>query len=145
MPSPHVITPSQLARRIGLPDAPVLIDVRMPEDAAADPRSLPGSRRAAHDDVADWAEGWRGREVVVICQKGLKLSHGVAAWLRHHGAEAETLEGGFQAWAEAGLPAADVLSPDGLHHNDRGYACLAEALAGALLEAAGVRTVVAGR
>lgn len=51
----------------------------------------------------------------------------------------------MSAWAEAGLPAAEVLSPDGLHHNDRGYACLAEALAGALLEAAGVRTVVAGR
>ena len=48
-------------------------------------------------------------------------------------------------WAEAGLPAAEVLSTDGLHHNDRGYACLAEALAGALLEAAGVRTVVAAR
>jgi len=51
----------------------------------------------------------------------------------------------MSAWAEAGLPAAEVLSPDGLHHNDRGYACLAEALAGALLEAAGQRTVVAGR
>lgn len=51
----------------------------------------------------------------------------------------------MSAWAEAGLPAAEILSPDGLHHNDRGYACLAEALAGALLDAAGVRTVVAGR
>lgn len=51
----------------------------------------------------------------------------------------------MSAWAEAGLPAADVLSPDGLHHNDRGYACLAEALAGALLQAADARTVVAGR
>jgi acyl-CoA thioesterase-1 len=49
------------------------------------------------------------------------------------------------AWADAGLPPAEVLSPDGLHHNDRGYACLSEALASALLEAAGVRTVVAGR
>ncbi|MDB5379113.1 MAG: lipolytic enzyme family [Rubritepida sp.] len=51
----------------------------------------------------------------------------------------------MSAWAETGLPAAEILSPDGLHHNDRGYACLAEALAGALLDAAGVRTVVAGR
>lgn len=51
----------------------------------------------------------------------------------------------MSAWAEAGLPAAEVLSPDGLHHNDRGYACLAEALAGALLDSAGVRTLVAGR
>ena len=109
MPSPHVIAASQLARRIGLPDAPALIDVRLPEDVAADPRSLPASRHAAHGDVADWGAGWRGREVVVICQKGQKLAQGTAAWLRHHGAEAETLEGGFLGWAEAGLP---LVSPD---------------------------------
>ena len=30
-----------------------------------------------------------GRSVVVICQRGLKLSQGVAAWLRHVGAKAE--------------------------------------------------------
>ncbi|MDB5376936.1 MAG: hypothetical protein JWR00_1382, partial [Rubritepida sp.] len=30
-------------------------------------------------------------------------SQGVAAWLRHHGAEAETLDGGFLAWVEPGM------------------------------------------
>jgi hypothetical protein len=34
----------------------------------------------------------------------LKLSHGVAAWLRNEGIQADTLEGGVLAWAEAGLP-----------------------------------------
>ncbi|MDB5415129.1 MAG: sulfurtransferase [Rubritepida sp.] len=109
MPSPHVISPAQLARRIGLPNAPTLIDVRIPEDFAADPRSVPGSTRALYMDAADWGETWRGRSVVVVCQKGLKLSHGVAAWLRHHGAEAETLEEGFAGWAAAGLP---LISPE---------------------------------
>ncbi|TCH99812.1 sulfurtransferase [Roseococcus sp. SYP-B2431] len=104
MPSPHLITPAQLARRIGLPDAPALIDLRIAEDEAADPRLLPGSRRATHGDIADWAPTWRGRAVVLICQKGQKLSQGAAAWLRHHGAGAETLDGGFLAWAQAGLP-----------------------------------------
>jgi rhodanese-related sulfurtransferase len=104
MPSPDIITAAQLARRIGLPDSPVLIDVRTPEDFQGDPRALPCAIRAAHGDVASWAEGWRGRDVVVICQKGLKLSQGVAGWLRHHGARAEVLEGGFLGWAEAGLP-----------------------------------------
>ncbi len=51
----------------------------------------------------------------------------------------------MSAWAAAGVPAAEVLSADGLHHNDRGYACLAEALAAALIEASGARTLVAGR
>ena len=34
----------------------------------------------------------------VICQKGQKLSQGVAGWLRHDGIAAEFLEGGFEAW-----------------------------------------------
>ncbi len=104
MPSPCSISPAQLARRIGLPDAPLLLDVRTPEDAAADPRLVPGSLRRSHGDVAAWAPALRGRDVVVLCQKGLKLSEGAAAWLRHEGARAESLEGGFVAWRDAGLP-----------------------------------------
>ena len=42
----------------------------------------------------------------IICQKGKKLSEGVAAFLRHQGVAAETLEGGFEAWLAAGLPTA---------------------------------------
>jgi rhodanese-related sulfurtransferase len=101
---PFTITPQQLARRIGMPDAPVLVDVRTAEDAAADPRLLPAAQRRDHRNIGAWAPALRGRSVVAICQKGLKLSEGVAAWLRHEGAEAEVLEGGFLAWAAAGLP-----------------------------------------
>lgn len=36
-------------------------------------------------------------------------------------------------WEAAGVPPAALLGQDGLHHNDRGYACLADALAEALL------------
>ncbi len=104
MPAPTIVTTQQLARRIGLPDAPLIIDVRTAEDLAADPRAIPGSLRRPHDTVADWAGNLAGRSVVVICQKGLKLSQGAAAWLRHAGADAETLEGGFEAWRDAGLP-----------------------------------------
>jgi lysophospholipase L1-like esterase len=39
----------------------------------------------------------------------------------------------MDGWAAAGLPSEALLVPDGLHHNDRGYACLADALAAALL------------
>jgi rhodanese-related sulfurtransferase len=104
MPAPTIITVQQLARRIGLPDAPVLIDVRTEQDAADDPRLPPGAIRRSHADVADWASGFTGRDVVVLCQKGLKLSQGTAAWLRHAGARAESLEGGFEAWRDAGQP-----------------------------------------
>jgi hypothetical protein len=41
MPAPDTITAPQLSRLVGLPDAPVLLDVRTDEDYAADPRLLP--------------------------------------------------------------------------------------------------------
>ena len=51
--------------------------------------------RRSHRDVAEWApEFAASRSAVVICQKGLKLSQGVAAWLRHAGVPADSLEGG---------------------------------------------------
>jgi rhodanese-related sulfurtransferase len=105
---PFSITPQQLARRVGLPDAPAILDVRTDEDFGTDPRLIPAATRRSHHDVAGWAAEFRGRDVVVACQKGLKLSDGVAAWLRHAGARAEVLEGGFLAWAAANLPLLDT-------------------------------------
>jgi rhodanese-related sulfurtransferase len=99
MPAPDTIVISQLSRLIGLPDAPILLDVRTDEDYAADPRLLPASFRRDYRTVTSWAADYAGRSVVVVCQRGLKLSQGVAAWLRQSGAQAETLEGGFEAWA----------------------------------------------
>lgn len=102
MPGPNTISPQQLSRLVGTADAPALIDVRLDEDFAADPRLIPGARRRDYARVADWAAEYRNCHVAVICQKGLKLSEGVAAWLRQEGVAAEILEGGFLAWAESG-------------------------------------------
>lgn len=102
MPSPTQITVSQLSRLVGTPDAPALIDVRIDEDFADDPRLIPGSRRIPHDKIADEAQSLSGRRAVVICQKGKKLSEGAAAILRASGIAAETLEGGQFAWRDAG-------------------------------------------
>ncbi|NYZ16907.1 sulfurtransferase [Azospirillum sp. RWY-5-1] len=115
MPSPDTITSAQLARMIGLPDAPAVLDVRDDADFGADPRGLPAAVRRDHRSVADWAPAFAGRRAVVVCQRGLKLSQGVAAWLRHAGASAETLEGGFEAWAAAGGP---LVRPDALPPRD---------------------------
>lgn len=93
MPSTTEITVSQLSRRIGLPDAPTIIDVRIDDDVAIDPRMIPGSIRRDFRIVTSWVQAFAGQSVVVSCQKGLKLSQGVVAWLRHEGVEADSLEG----------------------------------------------------
>jgi rhodanese-related sulfurtransferase len=108
MPSPNVITADKLARLIGRPDCPAIVDVRIDPDFDADPRLVPGSVRRSHRDVAAWTAQFAGRSAIVVCQKGLKLSHGTAAWLRHAGVPADVLEGGALAWAEAGLPMVPV-------------------------------------
>ena len=104
MAAPNSITPEKLYRLIGLPSTPFIIDVRTSEDFDADARFIPGAVRRSHQTVSEWASELRGRSAVVACQKGAKLSQGVAAWLRHEGIAAESLDGGTLAWAEAGLP-----------------------------------------
>ncbi|WP_439618722.1 chromate resistance protein ChrB domain-containing protein [Shinella sp.] len=104
MPSFLEISPEKLSRLIGTPNAPVLVDVRTDEDFEADPRLLPGSRRRPHEEVASWMGEVINGPVVIICQKGKKLSHGVAAYLRTGGISAEVLDGGFEAWKATALP-----------------------------------------
>lgn len=101
---PNSISPAQLARLLATPDAPLILDVRLAEDAAKDPRVIPTARRVAHAEVA----AAMGQKVVVVCQRCKKLSEGAAALLRCQGAVAEVLEGGHAAWAEAGLLALSV-------------------------------------
>lgn len=104
MPSHPQITATQLARLVGLAGAPAIVDVRTNEDFAADPRLIPGSIRRDFAKVAAWSGDFAGKEVVVSCQRGAKLSEGTAAWLRNEGVAAESLEGGFEAWAAGGHP-----------------------------------------
>lgn len=105
MSSANSVSPSQLFARFGALDAPFVVDVRIDEDFAADPRLVPTARRFNFRDDAAIAAAAQGREAVVVCHKGLKLSEGVAALLRTRGLSASVLEGGAVAWAEAGLPA----------------------------------------
>jgi rhodanese-related sulfurtransferase len=115
MATPDTINVAQLSRLVGTPEAPVIVDVRIDTDHASDPRTLPASVQRDYHTVSSWAEEFAGRSVVVVCQRGQKLSQGAAAWLRHAGARAESLEGGFEAWVEAnGL----LVRPDHLPPRD---------------------------
>ena len=104
MPSPTEITVQALSRRIGLPDAPAIVDVCLDDDFAANATLIPGAERRSYTNPEYWAHAYSGREVVIYCQKGKKISQGTVAWLRHAGIRAESLEGGIVAWREAGLP-----------------------------------------
>ncbi len=113
MSAPTEITAKQLARLIGTPDCPVLIDICIDEDFAADARFIPGARRHPHPRISELAAALHGKRTILICQKGLKLSQGAAAMLRALGVPAENLAGGNFEWRDQGLPLvpADKIPP----------------------------------
>jgi rhodanese-related sulfurtransferase len=119
MSSINSITSEKLARLIGTPKCPALLDLRTDDDFAADPRLIPGARRRSFETFGEGAAEFRGRSAVVICQKGLKLSHGVAALLREAGASAEVLEEGFAGWVRNKLPLVPVSKLPPRNRQDR--------------------------
>ena len=104
MPSPTQITVAQLSRLIGLPGAPAIIDVRTVEESAADPRLMPAARQHGALNAPRWAQQYCGKSVIVSCQRGTTPSQGAAAWLRQEGINAQSLEGGHEAWCLGSQP-----------------------------------------
>ncbi len=104
MPSPTEITVAQLSRLIGLPGAPVIVDVRTDDEFRSDPRTIPTAQRHPSIGIAGWCTRYAGQPIVVVCQSGGTPSQAVAARLRHEGFEAQTLDGGLDTWRETRQP-----------------------------------------
>ncbi|WP_187430085.1 hypothetical protein ROLI_023730 [Roseobacter fucihabitans] len=98
------INPTSLMRLIATPQAPVVLDLRIDEDFDTDPYLIPTARRHPYDRIQDLVPDLLDKHVVVICHKGLKISHGAAAVLRAKGLRAQVLEGGSLAWRAQDLP-----------------------------------------
>jgi rhodanese-related sulfurtransferase len=104
MPSPTEITVAQLSRLIGLPGAPVLVDVRTDPEFNSNPRLIPTAQHRTSTGVEGWCRTYSEQSIVAVCQNGGTPSQAVAAWLRHEGFEAQTLEGGYEAWRQLRQP-----------------------------------------
>lgn len=98
------ISVDKLARLVGTPQSPVVIDVRDAKALDAEPHILPGSLSCPWQQTGQWLPEIRGTAFVVTCAAGGAKSEGVAALLRAAGHQAEILEGGITAWREAQLP-----------------------------------------
>ncbi len=108
MPAINAIAADKFARLVGTPQCPAIVDIRSDAEYAAEPRFIPGALRRALAATPGWAGDFAGRSVVVVGQAGGAPDHGVAAWLRQAGADAEILDGGLRGWAAAGLPLVDA-------------------------------------
>ncbi|WP_099868085.1 chromate resistance protein ChrB domain-containing protein [Pararhizobium haloflavum] len=103
MSSTKAISVDKLARLVGTPKCPTLIDLRTEADFEEDQRLIPSARRRNADCLKDWIGSVNGPSIV-YCQQGHKLSEGIGALLRANGLPAEILEGGFEAWRDAHQP-----------------------------------------
>jgi rhodanese-related sulfurtransferase len=102
---PSALSCAEIYARLGLPDSPVLFDVRESADLAARPRLIPGALRGDPYKVDEWGRTLpRTRAVVAYCKRGGKVSCAVADALTGIGYPAFILEGGVEAWSAAGHP-----------------------------------------
>ena len=92
-------------------DDVLLVDLR-PDDVRAKTGVIPGAVHVARSGLewrADPTSEWHdaslavGKRLVLICAEGYSSSL-AAASLMQLGVDAGDLEGGFDAWVEAGLP-----------------------------------------
>jgi rhodanese-related sulfurtransferase len=95
---------NDLYARLGTAAAPVLVDVRRSDAFSKDGGLIVGALHRPPEDIERWSEDLPGgRPVVAYCVHGHEVSQGVAASLRRAGIKAAYLEGGIEAWKEAGL------------------------------------------
>lgn len=100
---PAAISSENLYTQLGLPSAPLIIDVRRENDYAAHPRLLPGARRGDPERIAQWAKALpRTRAIAVYCVHGHRVSQSAAQTLGALGFDVRYLDGGIEAWVGAG-------------------------------------------
>lgn len=99
------ISPQELWSRIGTGKAPLIFDVRRRAIYDEAPGLVPTATWREPESYRNWLPSLPAdRHIAVACRYGHNLSQMVAAELRQRGAHAQVLEGGYQAWSEAGLP-----------------------------------------
>lgn len=101
----QVITAADLVERLETADAPVILDVRSPEEYAEG--HIPGAINVPYDQIAanlDSLESFLTSEIIVYCRTGRRATVAENA-LREAGfTEVLDLEGHMTAWNEAGHP-----------------------------------------
>jgi rhodanese-related sulfurtransferase len=103
----YSITPSELWRAIGTPNAPVIVDARKPDAVETSNALLPGSLLRDPHEARSWEFDGNGGTIVIACKHGHERSQMAAAMLRERGIDARALVGGFEAWQAEGLPVID--------------------------------------
>ena len=98
------VSPAAVAEIVARPDAPLLLDVRTPEEFAQG--HLPGAVLIPHDQLASRLPELEGKPwVLVYCRSG-KRATAAQAVLEDAGIEVRQVEGSWLRWQAEGRPVA---------------------------------------
>jgi rhodanese-related sulfurtransferase len=104
--SAPAISGDELAARLAAGEAPLVLDVRTPEEFAAGrvPQAIniPHTELAARVDELGLEQ--RGREIVVYCERGGRAGEAEATLRRAGFTDVRHLEGDMSAWRSAARP-----------------------------------------
>ncbi len=99
----RTIEPAELRQWLKQDPDTQILDVRKKADFDQDPHMLPGARWRDPAGVAQWSADLSGEAMIVVyCVHGHAVSNGVVDHLRGQGLNACLIEGGIEAWKEAG-------------------------------------------
>ena len=103
--APETISATALHLRLNTAAAPLILDVRSPEEYAAG--HIPGARNIPYRELPEHLDAlaaFRQEEVVVYCEVGVRA--GIAESLLGQAGfeQVLSLEGDMQGWREADLP-----------------------------------------
>ncbi|MBI3575529.1 MAG: sulfurtransferase [Gammaproteobacteria bacterium] len=98
----RTITPNDLKPLVAK-KAVTILDVRRKNDYDADAAILPGAEWKNPEQTAGWSKLLpRDKEVVIYCVRGGSVSNSVVDHLLAQGIRARFIEGGIEAWKNAG-------------------------------------------
>ena len=92
-----------LQQKLAGKDAPLVVDVRNPDEVRAEGRIEGALLIPMNELPGRLAEVPTDRAVVAVCKRGMR-SFNAAAWLRQMGRDASSLQGGLDQWKALGLP-----------------------------------------
>jgi len=99
------ISAADLYDRLGTASAPMVVDVRRPDDFASADELIVSAFHRDPDQVEQWRRELSSQGLVVVhCVHGHQVSQGVAAALRAAGIDASYLQGGITDWIDNGFP-----------------------------------------
>jgi len=97
------IDPKSLQEKLAGPEAPVILDVRNPDEVRAEGRIEGALLIPMNELPARLGELPDDRPIVAVCKRGMR-SFNAAGWLRQMGRKAQSLQGGIDQWKALGLP-----------------------------------------